>query len=411
MSLSLPNSLNFMDIKKNSYPSRSNRRIFNSTNQSTFTGSKTTVIRIMVGGAYGDYIDTDQSYLKFTINNTTKNNADPAVNQPANLDNHASCFFSRLEIYHNGKQIEDIDKYNLLNSVINDVFKDQLHMGNIGGMIEGTDEDGENGVQLAAGGSRTFCLRLPSGFLNSMKMLPLTYINGEFEIRLTLEDPVVCLKSGAATNTNGYTMTDVSFVGQVITLDSSAQAVMDEQLAMNGGVLSWSSESWHHHSTSKAADDTTVNALIPFKDASLKSIYVVQRESEIGTVNTYSLSIRAQGGLKSYQFDVGGEQSAIVNYSATEQGELLMELLRAVHNSSSIHPTRIYDGTWANKFLYAHEMESFQNSDTALSGTDTINKSIYLRASYDAGTLLYISFFGMYDVIYSVVDGELVSKF
>jgi hypothetical protein len=401
MSLSLFRNLDFLDIKKNSYPSKSQRRIFNSTNQATFTGSKTQIVRINLNAGWAEYLDPDQSYLMFDVTNTHAENA-------FTIDGDINCIFSRMEVYHNGRQVEDISNYNVLSQLLKDLYTDESKRDNVKAIMTGSDSDGEN---IAAGASRTFMVRPLLGLLNHDKYLYLGGLNGDLELRLTLENASVAFVAGSS-----YTLDNVKYIGQIITLDSSAQQIIDSMTMENGGVLSFASESYTNHQTIKQENDTTMSALVPFRNASLKSIYVSQRvQTDTTAAASRSVGKRVTGGITEYQFDINGDMTLPVSYSSTNRGEALMELLRSIHNSSSLYPSLIYAGNWDDnggncKFALGQELETFQNSNSAISGQDTSNATIYFRSKHGNYSACVVDFFGFYDVVYSIIDGEIMAR-
>jgi hypothetical protein len=313
-----------------------------------------------------------------------------------------------MEVYHNGRQIEDINNYNVLAQLLKDLYTDESKRDNVKAIMTGSDSDGEN---IAANESRTFLVRPLLGLLNHDKYLYLGGLNGDLELRLTLENAATALVVGTS-----YTLDNVKYIGQIITLDSSAQQIIDAMTMQNGGVLSFASESYTNHQTIKQTNDTTMSALVPFRNASLKSIYVVNREQDETTdAASRSVGKRVTGGITEYQFDVNGDMTLPVTYSSTNRGEVLMELLRSIHNSSSLYPSLIYGNVWDDngddcKFAIGQELETFQNSDSAISGQDTSNATIYFRSKHGNYAATVVDFFGMYDVVYSIVDGELMAR-
>jgi hypothetical protein len=413
MSLTLPKNLDFLDIKKNSYPSRSQRRIFNSTNQATFTGSKTQIIRINLNAGWAEYLDPDQSYLMFKVTNTAVAPVDGDAT--VTIDGDINCIFSRMEVYHNSRQIEDINNYNVLAQLLKDLYTDANKRDNVKAIMSGSYLDGES---IASNESRTFLVRPLLGLLNHDKYLYLGGLNGDLELRLTLENAATAFVNGAS-----YTVEDVKYIGQIITLDSSAQQIIDAMTMQNGGVLSFASESYTNHQTIKQTNDKTMAALVPFRNASLKSIYVTHREqAQTTAAASRSVGKRVTGGVTEYQFDVNGDMTLPVSYDTDNRGEVLMELLRSIHNSSALYPSLIYgvygddnNNVWDDngvncKFAIGQELETFQNSDSAISGQDTSNATIYFRSKHGDYTSTVVDFFGMYDVVYSIVDGELMAR-
>jgi len=94
---------------------KSNRRYFYPSNGDKFGPKATNVIRMTLNA--NSFLDFSHSYLQFTVQNT---------NPDANGDGHIALdqgvpFFNRLQIMSGGQELEDIQEYSRLYSILQSV--------------------------------------------------------------------------------------------------------------------------------------------------------------------------------------------------------------------------------------------------------------------------------------------------
>jgi len=427
--------LNFSEKKPVSAPARSMRVFLTPFNKSEFTGQNTEVVQIRIpSGKRGQYLDTSQSYLQFTINNTS--------DRPMLLDGCAMSVINRFEVWANASslQCEDLQEYGTFYNMLLDLKKDSTERGNgdnlllgcSGGLkvsgvtsgdpvvVSGISSPNRDGVVILPTESRTFCLPVSSGILAIDQYLPIGAMSGDMEIRMTLENvkkAFVYTELAVAVDDNpyggaydagngSYTLTNVRYVAQMVELDpTTEQGVMQK----SGGVYQISSESFNSvsHTLASSATPTSANVYLPFKQSSLKSIFAVHRPTaNLSTALNKSNTGRVKANISQYQFDIGGtlfpQQPVIVDSAGAE---VFMELKRALQSVAIVNGGGcINEVNWNQDtcttgdatFTICQEFESISEADNVLmSGSNVRNASIHFKSQYSSlasdMTLLFIS--------------------
>ena len=126
----VPKQLNYNDVLPVAIESRSNKRTFEPTNGTVFGPDANRIIRLNINS--DNLCDFTHSYLQFTVTNKTTitpATAD-AANLPASLNqtkisdsaamhlDFGMPFIKRLQILSGGQELEDIDEYGRLYSIL-----------------------------------------------------------------------------------------------------------------------------------------------------------------------------------------------------------------------------------------------------------------------------------------------------
>ena len=126
----VPKQLNYNDVLPVAIESRSNKRTFEPTNGNVFSPDGNRIIRLNINS--DNLCDFTHSYLQFTVTNkttVTPATADAAafpasLNQTKISDSAAMHldfgmpFIKRLQILSGGQELEDIDEYGRLYSIL-----------------------------------------------------------------------------------------------------------------------------------------------------------------------------------------------------------------------------------------------------------------------------------------------------
>ena len=113
MNLAVPKQLNYADVLPVAIESRSNKRTFEPTNGTKFSPSGTNVIRLNLNS--DNLADFTHSYLQATITNT-------ATNAAGNLALDTGIpWIQKVQIMSGGQELETIDAYNRLHSMLQSV--------------------------------------------------------------------------------------------------------------------------------------------------------------------------------------------------------------------------------------------------------------------------------------------------
>ena len=130
----VPKQLNYNDVLPVAIESRSNKRTFEPTNGTTFSPDGNRIIRLNINS--DNLCDFSHSYLQFTVTNETTvegvagANVNAAGNHPSSFTERKKLesaamhldfgmpFIKRMQILSGGQELEDIDEYGRLYSIL-----------------------------------------------------------------------------------------------------------------------------------------------------------------------------------------------------------------------------------------------------------------------------------------------------
>eukprot|EP01045_Picozoa_sp_COSAG04_P019783 COSAG04_NODE_1956_length_5141_cov_4.223126_4_plen_500_part_00 len=338
---------------------RSNRRTFFPSNGTTFSRNGTNIIRLNLNSQ--SFIDFSHSYLQFTLDNRATN---------ASLAVDEGCpFFSRVQIMSGGKELEDIQEYGRLYSILQAVQgsglnKDEQSLTShisygapsdsaatvdattmlgdhqVGGLahdgmtttlrdgIKATMELAINNAinaqfnqgefkynkanQIAAAGgandfeSRTYNLPIVSAIFNIQKYFPLLLTDQGLDIYLHLETSKNIGAWSHDPNTD-YQISNVKYIAHEVNLDDSFVNQMKASMAATGGVLSLSSTTYRYNQVTEAAASGSGGDLnLSVRTKSLKGLIVRPQAQALNEDHrTFAVSVGQHCGINSIQFRVG----------------------------------------------------------------------------------------------------------
>jgi hypothetical protein len=279
---------------------KSNRRYFYPSNGNEFGPKNTNVIRMTLNA--NSFLDFSHSYPQFTV---TNNNA---ANETVGLD-HGAPFFSRLQVMSGGQELEDIQEYSRLYSMLTGiqgsrVTSDETSLtqhqpfagdyaapasalgqtnaqltaalaaggSTTSGLIDAAvdaainrainDGSGEGAsykhnanTQVAQNGSVTYNIPLISAFFNIDKYFPLLLTEQGLDLYFYLEQPInVGVWSANAGNTLDYKITEFKYVAHEVNLDDAFVNQMKSSMQATGGVLSLSSTTYKYNNITGTTD-------------------------------------------------------------------------------------------------------------------------------------------------------------
>jgi len=340
------------------------------SNGNSFSGGQQCTIELPAT----HFLDCQNSYLSCV---TKLTNA--TANSEQMMDDNSAAFIDRLRISDGRNQVWiDIQAYNVLNGVIESVFASKDYRENSGQVIDGIGESDALRKLKAAGGQRR-CLSLIGGILDNSTYLPLRYTNGCI-IDIFFSLPAVC--SSAALGSNTLTISDVSFVAEVIEMDA-AYTQGFESAFLNGGIK-YHVPTYVSSTTSLTADKE--NKQITENLRSLKTIWAVMKTNDTdinNETNNFGTECFRQKGLQSYQFRWGNTYVPAQQVLATDGGgEALKEMIKGANLSSDVsfdgeinsgNYTTDFGGT-GTKFIIAQNVE--KDPHHAQSGIDSNKKSL-----------------------------------
>ena len=389
--MSLTSSL-FYTNKPGAVASRAIRSSITPANASTFAGHNSAQIRLEIPtGIPGQYLDCQQSYLKFAVAVTSGNSP--------KIDGAVYSIFDRMQISHNGVVLEAIDQYAHLCTMVQDITVSitsrAFDMNIYAGTHINAIGEGESLTTDATGNTKAwFCIPLVSGIMGTMqsKFLPIGDMRGTFELSLTLSPYGLTLANDTAAL--AYTVSDVEYMASIVELDPNvAGMIRKESLSRSDNMPAFQipCTSWRNYSSSVALGNTAASVLVPVKVRSLKNILVSQRVQAEVTTTVGSKHYRRVGGtdFKSYQWRVGSYM--IPQKPVNNTVEAYTELSKSMHNMSFTNEGQIartnYFGAGDGKlFAIGLELESFSHrQETINCGIDSNNILVFWEPTWTAG--------------------------
>ena len=371
---------------------RSNRRTFYPNNGNVFNPAGTNVIRLNLNSQ--SFVDFSHSYLQFKLTNI-----DAA--RTLGVDSGVP-FFSRLQIMSGGQELEDIQEYSRLYSILQAAQGSDLntnehslteHNGYNPGLtglaqadltdatvaanLAGTNAKVDQGnkhlhneaTQVAVGGSLVYNIPLISGIFNIEKYFPLLLTEQGLDIYLYLNNAVdIGVWSGAPGL--GYQIDDVKYIAHEVNLDDTFTQQMKASMGATGGVLSMSSTTYRYYQHTKGAGaGTSHTANISCRVKSLKGLIVRPQVQAINNLSSsYCISTGQAMGITELQFRVGSvlyPQSKI-KFSNTNKGEMFQEIRKCFGTIGSYsHGTALNDLTFDQSASNAHDVAAGTAGSTA----------------------------------------------
>jgi len=271
------------------------------------TFSPGSIIRIDIPcSGHGQYLDSQNSYLKFTINNLSQNSGS---NEIISIDGHASSFINRLMVLYSGYTLEDINSYNEIHSILfdNNISYDErrtLHSITAGTNASDTVR---TGAAIAAGGSLTVFVPLISQVLglNADKYIPLGKMTASDSLRLelTLENagiPVLCANAGGS---GQFSVTDVEYVAQIVKLSDEAESMVSRS---TGGVYRVHGDTFRSFNVTVNSGVNSASINVPVKVSTLKTVFVSHRAQASTTNNQgHYITGRDRADMTEFYLQVG----------------------------------------------------------------------------------------------------------
>ena len=379
----------------------------------------------------------------------------------ANVDYSASSFISRLRIFHQSQLLEDIQDYNRLRSIINDVTQSPVNSSTISEVLEGTPQSGGGFPFVAvAGGSptdaeitawgqslsetlkivprcrvnnlpantdKTYTISLVSGVIGALnpKALPLHAMTaGAIRVEITLASNNDAIIANQATT---WALSLCELRSTIVQVSNNAQQLIDQAV---GGNYVVNSSTYAHAQSNFATGDSTANVLLPFSYSSLKHIvHGAYNQANRNVVGRWGVTGRSKCNIEQLFYQVGA--SRVPSNPLTQKVDILTEVCKCFGVSSDLlqvsnHLTRLNvdvdDSTVitgeVGRFCLGFDFETFgaTSSSTRIeNGVNTTAIQLYANIQTGAGSTLGIAgelhSWANYDVLYTAQNGQLYARF
>ena len=403
-----PRSINYTDTLPLAIASTQNRRSFYPQNGQSFTDTGSNIIRIDVNA--DGLLDTQQSYLEFTLRNMEANTR--ALDQ-------GHVWIKRLTIESGGVILEDINNYNrLVGGILQPAQGSAAYTGEMqvaqGGSSQSGDVQGNevvtggavdvHGIKPMAGFQNLFPAviaqagggnvvppqtafsgtgvidvtpaqvvgqyHLACGFLNMDKYLPLVLMGQGFTIQLELEvgANIGIMTGGGAGVPAAYEIHNVKYVAHIVEMQRDFYDMLRNLQSQSGGSLMIGSSTFRHfsHTYTPAAAGGTEEINITARVRSLENLlWCSTVGANVGNSALYNLAnssaLGSVGG--SYNVFVGAiryPSNQVSWNNINNKGEAYQELRKCFGALGSIN-----HGGLLNACTY---LSSSTGSEVALNG-------------------------------------------
>lgn len=405
--------LNFANKREQAISASSSRLEIPSANGTNFKPSQTIDIKLPSGMTRGSYLDFENSYVKLAINAKRAGAGDTYRVNVARNGIHS--IINKVEVLSSSSTISVIENYNELVNIFLDSEASTDYKKTLGnaqfGMSGGDSIRGDSLITATADQVKTttYCIPLIlTALWSSSKYLP-CFHQDNLTIRLTLDTFANAFVTGSAATEVGsdVTISPVSFVANVVTLDPSAQQMID---ASNGGIYTMILDDWR--SSRGGAIQTAqrlINQNLGFSHQSLsRVIFAFYLASGKELDNNGARPNRA---VSEYTFQMNGrnypaqkiKSSALaVNVNSSEP---VAEIRASTRQSgdfgqpNDITGSQFISDSSAGRAFYEIDLESLRSeSDSIYSGLYTVGATTSLEVSMndDGNAVTQLSVWGQY---------------
>ena len=396
-----------------------------------------------------------ESFLKFDLGGITNGaNASTYIR----LDKAgAHGVIQRLRILHGSQEIENLDNYgpwvgelmslqqssdsclgklNIMNGLSNTFLHNATTKETFPALV-GERLTPQGGASLAGGNtpaSRTYAINLMSmvGSLSpqyiplyKMTAAPLSINIQLVSSALKIVNPAVALAAGTP-----FTVSNVEFIGSFIELSDDSVATIEQSLG--GQPLQYVVQSYSNYSYNATLGTaaTQVNPPIPFKYASLRSIFCIIRGNPDGAAGYFSQSSN-HFYLSDWRVRIGSQ--LIPSKAPNSMVEHFAELIKAIGSLSDINhePTLnmytynvpvpvastetnalINETVKSDCFALGFDLESYSGADKEklFAGMNTLNADMFWTLNHAAqggATAVRYDFYALYDTVLVCENGQM----
>ncbi len=413
--MSLPQSLNFLDVQRKASSSRSYRSKLSSSNAKNFVCGDE-IVWDLPGNVANSYYDLGgTAYVSFEVENTS--------NQAIMFDGQCGAYslWNRMSVTSAGATLSNVTGLNNLINVLFSTTVSPQYTDNIGRHLLGTTkafDTGDisgHGFSIAAAGKLKVCL--PLICLGITQLTPARYLpafsRDRLQIRLQLENAVTAFFAAAAGNV-ANSLIKINTPELTFYTCELAPEVNAAVMQMTGGKFEMMANDWIHATSSVSTNDSALTSTLGFTSGSLESVGFSHRPSAfIADVTKHSFA-RVRSNLDEWVLSVNGKLYPNRPIVCKDSGaEALAELLCSRHEMHNFHATSsigdgyaidTYNGVAETEpsFYTAVELESFAQTDRVYAGINTVSATTQLQLKYHTNPAVnaVIDIYGLRSVKY-----------
>jgi len=408
----IPASMRYSMANVKSVSADSSLRRFSSSNGSVFSPT-TNEIRIPVSGSEG-FLDACRGYLYFTISNTNTGTSGEGLT----LSGDALCWVDSIRLESQGVLLERLDRAALWNNLKNRWTEgiSKSHELNALQGASGAYSLENDGEDIAKGASRTFCCKLPMGFLcnHHERALPQGV---QFDIVIRVNPTPEQAFEWETDNKFLYEIKNPRFYCPMYRIEN--RIVMSEYAqVLQEAPISWTGDSVKTYIQPLASGAGTTSLQINDRSKSLKALVSAKRTtSELSTHNKSKQADTNITGITDVVYQIEGKNfpQDSIQLSTTEYARLYEECRKAMNNTYSHQgSTQVLAAGFKSggaQGLIAVDLRHFDDDKLAHVGIDTTggapNNLQITTASSNAAS--DVTTFAVCDCTWSLMANGMIS--
>ena len=379
----------------------------------TLSGGNTSDLYFSLHPKPNSFINGANTYLSFTytVNHTPSSATAPAGAAPviSIANGSGSSFIRTLEVQAGSTSLELVTGYNVVAAMMDDFNSADRHrtMGSIlTDRCQTHVKHGRARGRAEWGQERRICVPLLSGIVGTLadKYLPVDRDLG-LSVRLTLEDPNICLVTNTADGTIGYSLKDLTLETEYVTVDPAIYAGL---VSESKNIFKVTGTGISAFSNSVSSGSTSQSLLIPARYNSVRSFFTTVRKQQMLGSNARlwnSVGARSRDNINSYVYRVGGMNTPMlpVSVDAFTGAEVFSEISKAWSAHASVDFNCCFsadqfvdnaEGDIAtapadvlkqrqSSFLMAVSFDESGFSASQTSGINTIGGNVFLDLTYE----------------------------
>jgi len=364
--VALPSSMRYSMANVQAVSADASLRRFSSSNGSVFSPS-TNEIRIPVSGSEG-FLDACRGYLYFTIANKNTGTS----GEKLELSGDALCWLDSVRIESQGILLERLDRAGLWNNLktrwTSGVTQCHSHNALCGGA--GAFTVVNDGETILKGASRTYCCKLPLGFLCNHKEKALPQ-GVQFDIVLRVNPTPVSSFKWETADKYLFEIQNPRFYCPMYRVQN--RGVMSEYAeVLQQGPISWSGNSVKTYVSPLASGAGTTSIQINDRSKSLKALVSAKRIT--ADITTQAKSKQADTNITNvtevvYQLEGKNYPQDSIQLSATEFSRLYEECSKAFEGHPQVLAAGFKSG--GAQGLIAVDLKHFDDEKLTHVGIDT----------------------------------------
>jgi hypothetical protein len=272
---------------------------FYSQQQPPYSFGGTREILININGT-SQFLDTQQSYLYVRVQNKCQRRGPNGTGVPtqAFIDGSAHSLINRLRVAGpDGTEIERIERYNRLASIMGDCQMTKDHATTQGAILAGFGQ-----TQLRGGGlndtiamepvfmegeEKEFTFHVMSGLLSQKRYIPLGALKSSgIRLEMLLEDPNICMTQCIYPQTannkvldpenvplsNDYEIKEVYFVARLVNFEDDITRLLIDEMTATQTPLALKGVTFEWNQTSNQANTGTATHVFSSRARSVKAL-------------------------------------------------------------------------------------------------------------------------------------------